>query len=105
MSEQIFRLDDPAFQEAMARKLAEANQPDEPPAWVEEKTKMGRPFGKEKYPFSTLEVGKTFQVEAGQHQPLWNSFRIYCHKKGKLLGRVFRCHRYPDGTFEVWRQS
>jgi hypothetical protein len=79
-----------------------------PPSWAKPRRAPraaggtgGRPV---LYPFATMEVNETFTVPVGEGQPKWNSFRVYCAKRGTKLGKTFRCHRYPDGVYEVWRE-
>lgn len=71
------------------------------PDWVNNRS-LGRT---PKYPFRTMEIGTTFDIPVGSDQPRLSSVRVYCHQRGRELGKKFLCHQYPDGLIQVFRQA
>lgn len=71
------------------------------PEWVRER----RPGPKEKYPFRTVEVGKSFYVSKAGRKIKYRSFKVLVGSWGIRLGRKFHCRECEDGRFEVWRET
>ena len=90
-----------AGQDSVPAALETVTQPPYVPAWVRARGDRGPA---EKYPFRATDAGCSFKIPPGDDQPKFGSIRAMCSYKGKNLGRVYRCHQYPDGTIEVWRE-
>lgn len=58
--------------------------------------KEGRP---PVYPFATMAVGESF-VYGGKLE----SARVYCHQRGRVLGRKFTAAVH-EGQIRIWRVS
>lgn len=80
-----------------------SQSPLQPPVWANEpRGSKGRP---PKYPFASLPVNGTFRLPPGDGQPTLRRMQEYCSQRGRALNKRFLCHRYADGTIEVWRKA